>query len=202
MFQYYNFDANWSKFYKHLRSREITAILKEHGLTHPLYHCSRGDGIEQSILDMTQNDEEYKMELSNLDLDDDKECNKLFDKYNKKYTNRKLLHINFPTGRCHDLAPALFAIATKMYPEKQWIHIQGDKHSTVLCVEEGIVFDLIFYYLQTRCEEDTTASYLYLSSVGKKKGEQCFCNNEYEIVDSSNMTHEDASTLLETVHDQ
>jgi hypothetical protein len=203
MFQYYDFQANWTTFLHHLRSPEITAILKDNGLSHPLFRCSRGSGIHDDILRMAQEDPQYQTELDNLDLDSEEdltfneECNTLLDKYLDKYSDDNLLYVNVPTGRCHQLAPALFAIAYKMHPEKEWIHLHGNRHSTVLCVKEGIVFDLIFYYLQTCMKEPTTAEHLYLSSIAKKIGEDECCNDEFEVLNASHITIEDATLMLQ-----
>jgi hypothetical protein len=47
---------------------------------------------------------------------------------------------------CHALAPVMFQIAFQLYPEREWVLVHGDRHSTVLAEETGIVFDPLFWW--------------------------------------------------------
>lgn len=55
---------------------------------------------------------------------------------------------NVPVGRCHLFAVVLFEIAKELHPDRNWVLLEGDKHSTVYTLDGNILFDLTLYYLQ------------------------------------------------------
>jgi hypothetical protein len=172
--RYYDFEANWEEFYKHLHSPKITKLLTKVGLSHPLYRCSRGDGIVTHIDMLVENDPEYQKQNKELvfeDEDDDEAQEAFFslhDKFYKKYSEPKMIHTNIPSGRCHQIAIPLMVIAQQMYPKYTWVLLNGNKHSTVYTKDDGgIMFDLLMWFIH-RTDKRLTADSVYLNAQGKK----------------------------------
>lgn len=175
--KYYDFDANWKRVNKLLHSKPVTAILKKYGLSHPLWSCARTDCMVQIIDKIVEADPKYIKEKAKLDEDestwDDEsshaEYYKLDDKYFKKHSKPDMMHSNIPQGRCHQLAPALFYMAKKLFPDNQWVYIDGDNHSSVYSPDAKILFDLLFYYFYTHeNDKDLSSKRVFKQIHGRK----------------------------------
>lgn len=175
--QFFDFKKNWDEFYKHLHSPKIIIALNREGLTHPLWKHARADGMHQIIMDMANDTmhelQENGMKFREDDDEDDSDYNVLFNYYFDKYSTLDYIHSNIPSGRAHELAPVLFKIAKKMFPNKRWKLIIGDNHSTVVCEEENILFDLLLWFHADRGHGfNKTAQEIYENVTGKIKTAQ------------------------------
>ena len=75
---------------------------------------------------------------------------------------------------CHVYAPCLFRIAIEMCPTSLWTLVEGDMHSTVVCVPEQVMFDLLgWYYACITPQKALTAIEVYEMSLGVRKGPLC-----------------------------
>ena len=81
--------------------------------------------------------------------------------------------IILPHG-CHVYAPCLFQIAIDLCPKSLWTLVEGDRHSTVVCIPENIMFDLLcWHYYQSSPRKALTAIEVYEMSLGVRKGPLC-----------------------------
>jgi hypothetical protein len=65
--------------------------------------------------------------------------------------NQDHLAFYVPFGGCHIYNPKIsFILARKIYPEFKWKVIRGEHHTTVICEEQDMVFDIIYFGLDGR----------------------------------------------------
>ena len=53
---------------------------------------------------------------------------------------------------CHWLCVPNLALAQQLFPDHNWVIVQSDRHSSVVCFEERVVFDLTYFYLNVEME--------------------------------------------------
>lgn len=60
-----------------------------------------------------------------------------------------------PWGRCHHIAPFVWAVAKKMYPDFDWKFLTSDLHTVVVGLKDGnteIVMDILYFEHHTAPE--------------------------------------------------
>ncbi|AYV86062.1 MAG: hypothetical protein Solivirus4_23 [Solivirus sp.] len=188
--KYFDFEANWDQFLNLLKSTEIVQLLSHFHMKLPLSSIVTSDGIYMVIDGLTQSDEEYKFLQAtysgcgnNCDLNDCDECqetfseifNYIFNKYDQDY----MIHVQIPMHWGHQMAHILFRMAQIMYPNYQWIIVEGDVHSTVYTKDGGgIVFDLLRWYLHrtSRSPNEFHPELVLANALGKRV--HGYSNNE------------------------
>jgi hypothetical protein len=71
---------------------------------------------------------------------------------------------------CHALAPVIFHVAFQLHPEIQWVLVHGDRHSTVLSEELGVVFDPLFWWFSQLNNNFVDATSLTRMVLGIRRG--------------------------------
>ena len=80
---------------------------------------------------------------------------------------------------CHALAPVIFHVAFQLRPDIQWVLVHGDRHSTVLSEELGVVFDPLFWWYSHLNDGAIDATSLTKMVLGVRRGP---VTNTYIIV--------------------
>jgi hypothetical protein len=168
MWNNYDFGSNFAVLIPHLRTRNAWKLMetayyatlldrifiheqKDRKSTVPSKWWKEYDALKERLFS-THDDPDDVLLSQQMKMEE-----KIMDRLGWSYrTNPDHLFHYVPFGTCHWWNPMVsLYLARKVCPKKQWVIAKGPKHTTIVCLEEKLVFDILYWGLDQRLEEYT-----------------------------------------------